>query len=410
MTTITFPELKETQGKIDLYRKELADIFADAGTEIDLAKVKAFSGDKAAALGRIRELNAELDALEAKKADAQETLKAAQRAQGFEAGDSHEAPAEQDRPAAAKSIGEQFVKSAAYKGRVRGGDSPEATMNLELKTLMETGAGFAPESIRSGLIVDYATRPVQVTDLVPSMPWDQAAYKYMDETTFTNNAAEAAEGAAWGEAALAYTERTVTVENITVWIPVTDLQLESVSFLQARLNQRLPFMLRQRLDGQLLNGDGITPNILGVNNKVGIQTQAKGSDPVLDAILKGAVKVRHTGFASPNAVVLEPTNAQNIRLTRTADGIYILGNPNDPAAMNSIWGLRVVEAGAQTTGTAVVGDFANFAELLVNRDVTIKVSNSHSDYFVKGKQAIRADIRVAAAWTRATAFCQVTGI
>jgi len=241
-------------------------------------------------------------------------------------------------------------------------------------------------------------------------PEDDSHYSETLTAADHKDAAEAAEGAAWGEAALAYTERTVTVENITVWIPVTDLQLESVSFLQARLNQRLPFMLRQRLDGQLLNGDGSTPNILGVNNKVGIQTQAKGSDPVLDAILKGAVKVRHTGFASPNAVVLEPTDAQDIRLTRTADGIYILGNPNDPAAMNSIWGLRVVEAGAQTTGTAVVGDFANFAELLINRDVTIKVSNSHSDYFVKGKQAIRADVRVAAAWTRAVAFCQVTGI
>ena len=405
--TIDFPALKETDGKIADRRKELTEIFADAGESIDPTKVKAFGGDKDAALARIRELNTELDDLAAKRADEAVVLKAAQRVAGGEPGDGGvDLP---EATFAAKSIGEQFVKSAAYKGRVRGGDSPQDTIQFDLKTLMETSAGFAPESIRSGLVVDYATRPVQVTDLIPSYPWDQAAYKYMEETTFTNNAAEAAEGAAWGEAALAYTERSVTIENITVWIPVTDLQLDSVPFLQSRLNQRLPFMLRQRLDGQLLNGDGVTPNILGVNNKVGIQTQAKGADPVLDAILKAAVKVQHTGYAMPNAVVLEPTDAQDIRLTRTADGIYILGSPTD-SALNSIWGLKPVVSGAQTTGTAVVGDYANFSELLINRDVTIKVSNSHSDYFVKGKQAIRADVRVAAAWTRPTAFCTVTGI
>ena len=406
--TIDFPELKATDGKIAERRQELREIFADAGDTIDLTKVKAFNGDKNAALDRIRALNTELDNLTTEREGQAEVLKAARRSAGNEAGDGH-VPAAAEGRTESKAIGDAFVKSAAYKGRVRGGDSPEANLTVELKTLMETGAGFAPESVRSGLIVDYATRPVQVTDLVPSMPWDQAAYKYMDETTFTNNAAEAAEGAAWGEAALAYTERTVTIENITVWLPVTDLQLESVPYLTTRLNTRLPFMLRQRLDGQLLNGDGVTPNILGVNNKVGIQTQAKGADPVLDAILKAAVKVQHTGFALANAVVLEPTDLQDIRLTRTADGIYILGSPTD-ATIQRIWGMTPVAAGAQTTGTAVVGDFANYSELLINRDVTVKVSNSHSDYFVKGKQAIRADIRVASAWTRAAAFCTVTGI
>ena len=407
-----FPELKETTGKIAERRKQLADIFAEAGPTIDLAKVKSVDGGKDAVLERIRTLNTELDELATKAADLTMVAKAADRASAHETGDGNQ---DQDPTVVStKEIGRQFTESAAFKARPRGGDSAPVTLKVDpgalgLKTLMTTAAGFAPESVRSGVVVDFATRPVQITDAIPSYPWDQAAYKYMEETTFTNNAAEVAEGTTYGEAALVYTERSVTVEKITIWIPVTDEQLEEVPFLEARLNTRLPFMIRQRLDGQLLSGNGVTPNIRGVTNVAGIQNQPKGADPAFDAILKGAVKVRTVGFATPDKVLIHATDWQNLRLTRTVDGIYILGNPTDPAPQR-IWGLLPVEHTIGAAGTAVVGDYANFSELLIRRDIEVKVSNSHSTFFVEGKQAIRADMRGCAAWLRPTAFCTVTGL
>ncbi|MEX0843404.1 MAG: hypothetical protein WD120_03565 [Gemmatimonadota bacterium] len=46
----------------------------------------------------------------------------------------------------------------------------------------------------------------------------------------------------------------------------------------------------------------------------------------------------------------------------------------------------------------------------VRRGIEVQISNSHSDYFVKGKQAIRADMRVALVIYRASAFSEVTGV
>ena len=211
------------------------------------------------------------------------------------------------------------------------------------------------------------------------------------------------------EAALALTEQSSPVRKIAVFLPVTDEQLEDEQQARGYINNRLPFMLRQRLDGQVLVGNGTAPNLRGFLNVVGIQTQAKGADPVPDAIYKGMVLSRVTGRAFPNAVVFHPLDWQDVRLLRTADGIYIWGSPSE-AGPARIWGLPVVESDAITQNTALVGDFANFSELSVRRGIDVQVSNSHGTYFVEGKQAVRADMRVALVVYRPAAFCTVTGV
>jgi HK97 family phage major capsid protein len=233
--------------------------------------------------------------------------------------------------------------------------------------------------------------------------------QYMEETTFTNAAAETAEGGTYPEAALAYTEQTSLVRKISVFLPVTDEQLEDEPRIRGVIDNRLPFMVRQRLDSQILVGNGTAPNLRGILNVAGIQTQAKGADPTPDAVYKAMVKVMTTGQANPDTVVFNPNDWQDVRLLRTADGIYIWGNPSD-AGPERIWGLRAVMAQAMTADTALVGDFGNYAELAVRRGVDVQVSNSHSTYFVEGKQAIRADMRVALVVYRPAAFATVTGI
>jgi HK97 family phage major capsid protein len=169
------------------------------------------------------------------------------------------------------------------------------------------------------------------------------------------------------------------------------------------------FMVRQRLDSQILVGDGVAPNLGGILTTVGIQTQAKGGDPTPDAVYKAIVKVEVVGQAAPNAVIFHPTNWQDVRLLRTADGIYIWGNPSD-AGPERIWGLRVLKAQAITLGKALVGDFANYIELSTRRGIDVQVSNSHADFFINGKLAVRADTRVALVVYRPSAFTQVTGL
>ena len=127
------------------------------------------------------------------------------------------------------------------------------------------------------------------------------------------------------------------------------------------------------------------------------------------ASVKAIVAVRVTGRALPSAYVTHPTDWQDVRLLRTADGVYIWGNPSE-AGPERIWGLQVVQSDAITLNTGLVGDFANFSELSFRRGVDVQISNSHDVFFVNGKQAIRADVRAAFVVYRPAAFCTVTGI
>jgi len=394
--------LKELNEAIVAKSKALHDIFEEAGPDMDMSKVKSLSGDTAAKVEAIKAMNAELDDLGKKRDQANQLIESRKRAD--ELANAQPVPKADPSPAARKSLGELVMESAALKSK-----GQTSSLDVDLKTLFERTAGFAPESVRIPRVEPYPVRPLMVADLLPVLPTSQAAIKYMEETTFTNNAAETAEGGTYGEAALAFTERSVPVEKIAVWLPVTDEQLEDVPSMAAYINNRLAYMLEARLDSQILNGNGTPPNLMGTLNVSGIQTQAKGADPTPDAFYKAFTLLRTVGFAEPDVVFMNPADWQDIRLLRTSDGIYIFGSPLDPG-IERMWGIRVVLSMAVVANTGIVGAYGQYSALYMRRGLDIKVTDSHDTFFIAGKQAIRADMRCAVVHFRPKAFCTVTGI
>lgn len=322
-------------------------------------------------------------------------------------------------PAAAKqeqkSVGQMFVESKAFKGGILDFKNREIDLDVEYKTTMTTSAGWAPESVREGRVVQSAQRQPQIIDLIPKIRISQPLTKYMRETTFTNNSGTLAEGGTYGEAALALTEITEAVRKIGVFLPVTDEQLEDVEGIRDYIDTRLILMIDQKVDDQIMNGSGVAPNFTGFLNVSGIQTQALGTDPHFDAFLKAFTKVRTAGStalgsAMPTALFLTPNNWTAVRLSKTADGIYILGSVAEAMATERVWGVRVYETTVLTDGTGFTGDFLGYSAYRPLRGITLKITDSDQDDFIKGKQKIRADVRGALDVYRNTAFCQLTGL
>ena len=428
--------LKQAREKLGAKQDELGKVFAEAktdGGEYDFNKVTCLGADVKGSIAvaeKVKAMNAEADEL-AKHA---ETLEAAEHA----AKQHHERANAFDRPrfpgskggdgfSAIKSLGELVSEEKAFQGWAQKGAGGGITLSFDnlfpsdmlakaaafetigSKALMSTASGWAPESVRAAGFVEAATRPIQLLDIIPVFRLGQDQHVYMEETTRTHAAAERAEGTAYAESAFVFTERTSPVKKITDSVPVTDEQLEDVAQMGSYINGRLVFGVRQRLDGQVLIGDATGANLRGIKNVAGILTQARGTDPVMDAFFKAMTKIRVTGRAIPTHHVMHPLDWQDIRLTRTADGIYIFGSPTD-AGPERLWGLPVVQQDADEEGTGYVGSFLPaYIGLHERRGVDVQIGYVGTQ-FAEGKRTVRADMRAAFSLTRPAAFCEVTDL
>lgn len=408
--------LKSMVEEIRVKSEEMAKVFSEAGPEYDFDKVTTLKGDDIKSNEdkvkwvqdreqELADLNVAMSkrlALEKTRNHSSELISILELldqptnmiAAAVEAGKGDKSTGQ--------GFGEKFFKGfdPQQKGK-------EFSVDMDVKTLFQTSAGWAPESVRTGKVVDFAVAPIRILDFIPRTNTDSAAVVYMEETTYTQAAAEAAEAGTYAESAFALTERTSTVRKIAHFIPVTDEQLEDEAQASGYLDRNMRKGIDERLALQVLVGDGTPPNLSGILDRA-LQTQAKGADPTPDALYKAMTLVRVDGDGNPNLIVLHPNDWQDIRLLRTTDGIYIWGSPSEAGAA-TIWGLPVAQETRLTENTGLVGDF-DYAELAFKRGIEVKVTDSHSDFFIKGKQAIRADVRVAFQVYRPQAFCEVTGI
>lgn len=321
-----------------------------------------------------------------------------------------------------KSFGEMVLASSAIKARM-GTMGPEAKFDLDFKALFRQGAGFAPRSSRTGEVVMYPTKPLDLLDLVVTIPTNQVAVIYMRQTSrssITANVSEATDLSAaaqtWPEATLVYAQQSATVEKIATYLPVTDEQLEDEPGIQGMLDNDLEYMLRERITDQILNGNGTSPNLDGIL-AAGIETTAIASSAtvvIADEVMKAITDVEagNTNGLLNGLVdlcVFNPNDWEKVRMMKDADGNYIWGHPSE-AGIRRIWGRAVVTTPMMAVNTLLVGDFSNFYRLRDRRDVRVQYSNSHSDYFIRGVQAIRADVRVASTIMRPAAFHSVTNL
>lgn len=320
---------------------------------------------------------------------------------------------------AGKSLGDLVVESDTVKKYAKGSRSgPTVELQIddekEFDRIMGTKAvltetGYSIQAIRTGLILPGALRRPVVADLIPAGTTRTNAIVYMEETTTTNAAAAVAEGIAKPESALAFTERNSPVRKIATVLPITDELLQDEPAMRAYVEARLRLFLQLAEETQLLTGSGVAPQILGLYNISGINTQAKGADPTPDAIWKGMDLIRTTAFLEPDSVVMHTNDWQDIRLLRTADGLYIWGSPSEQGPQR-IWGVPVVVTPAATQNSAIVLAAAQGMQLFRRAEVSFAISDQHQDFFVLNQLMLRVEERLALVVYRPKAICTVTGI
>lgn len=297
------------------------------------------------------------------------------------------------------------------------------------------GAFVRPD--RKGF-VPFRTRPLRLVDLVTLGDTDSDTVEYVEQTGFTNAAAETAEAIATAgtsgtkpESGLAFVVRSTTVKTIAHFVPATKRALADAGQMRTLIDGALRLGLDLRLDSQMASGDAVGENLRGIYNTPGIGSVTKvdaaaGNTNVpenkLDAIHR-AITVVRLAFHEPSAAAMHPNDWQDLRLARDGDaavantgttagsyakGAYLLGKPID-AAPDQVWGVPVVTGAQFTENRALVGDFAQ-AVLWLREGTQILASDSHLDFFVRNLVAVLAEMRAAFGVLAPGAFCTVAGL
>lgn len=343
-------------------------------------------------------------------------------------------------------FGQQFTDFDGYKSRVQSGamHNPNAIQRFDVelkgsllaylarKALVYSASGQGGNLIvndRQPGFIDILQRQLTVLDLIPTATTTSNLIEYVAEKTFTNNAAEVAEASVTTgttgtkpESVLNFELKTSPVQTIAHWIPVTNAMLADAPQIRGIIDNRLLYGLNQRLETEIIAGDGNSPNLTGILNTANIQTLGLsagstygGQSNAADAAYAAMVQVQVTGLANPSAFVFNPVDWAAIRLSRESavtgnvnPGGYLYGPPAVAGQM-TLWGRPVVESIGMTQNTCVVADW-QLAFMLFDREQAAIRVGTIDQQFVRNMQTILAELRAAFVCFRPTAVARVTGV
>ena len=328
-----------------------------------------------------------------------------------------------------KSIGARFLDSPEYKAMV---DAKATKMDqpfeisgdiLERKDVyssLPTGTPASFGTVQRDPMVERAKRGVRVRDLFPAQATTAAVIEYFRVSGFTSSAQPVAErdGSAFAlkpQSTITFSGQQATVRTIAHWEAAHRNVLADEPQLQGIIESELLYGLRLEEDDQILNGDGTGENLEGVLQVSGINTitQGAGDSPATDNkadVIRRAMTTNELAYYPSTGVVLHPRDWEDVELQKSADdGHYLfVSAPGLQLQGPRIWGVSVVTTPAIAEGTALVGAFGLGAQLYDREQSTIRVTDSHSDFFIRNAVVVLAEQRLALATKRPEAFTAVT--
>ena len=301
-----------------------------------------------------------------------------------------------------ETMGQAFSKSDAYQS-FKAGTTNRARFEFQGNTISgETSSN--PNDILGAFdrmtgIVGGPARTLSILDFIPKGTTTSNAIDYTKEASFTNNAAEAAEAAQKAESALTFSLANAPVRTIAHIIKVTKQVMDDAPMLSSYIDNRMGYGVRQRLEYQIINGNGTAPNISGIldgnSTAVVVGTSANAFDYTnkLKYAVIGADFQPDFYFINPadwSAMETIKRGAGDAAYVGAGGAVSYVNNGLEPR----LWGLSVVASNSVPVGTVIAGSRDSMM-LWTRQGVTIDVSESDSDNFQKNLLTIRAEMRAA---------------
>jgi HK97 family phage major capsid protein len=313
---------------------------------------------------------------------------------------------------ARKSLGQSAVDSEAFKSFMAG-QTKSARIELKNTILGESGSPQEPDRVlvpydRLPGIVPGPFRQHTILDFIPTGATSSNSMEYTREIPaqdsppgFTNNAAEVAEAGTKPQSDVLFELVNDPVRTIAHWLKLSRQVLDDAPALESYIDSRLRFGIRQRLESQILSGNGTAPNLSGLADagRHVAYTPVSG-DNSFDSISKAKYAMIGRDY-NPSAVFLNPADwgAMERLKVGASDDRYIAG---EGAALNylqgglvpMIWGLQVVPNNNVPAGKFYIVDPSSMT-LFQRSGATVEMFEQDDTNVQSNLVTVRAELRAA---------------
>lgn len=273
-------------------------------------------------------------------------------------------------------------------------------VEFEMKSVADMGfsthfstADASVTQVRSG-IIPYPSRKLHIRQLFNIGGMGTSNYAYVKESGGEEGPETVAENSAKNQFDIDLTEASVPAEYIAGYIVISRKMLDDVqgmtTFLQGRLLEKL---LRVE-DDQLLNGDGTSPNLSGIND-TGNFTAASTSETNDANQLIDAIAQLEDLDREANGILLHPQDYWNLAKTTNLNQSQVVTIAED--GVLRIGGVPVFRSTACAEDQYIVGDWTMGADLLVREAPKVEFFYEDSTNVRSNKVTVRVEERVALA-------------
>ncbi|WP_426134886.1 phage major capsid protein [Pseudomonas sp. PWP3-1b2] len=313
-------------------------------------------------------------------------------------------------PTDAKSVGEELSDSDDFKalqtrGRGIARIGRKAVTNITSATTGTGGVGVGIQPTRVPGIVADPERQFVIRDLIMPGRTGSNAVEFVQESGFQNMAAiQATEGAAKAQSDISFALKTTNVVTIAHWFRASKQVLSDIPLLQSYINGRAIYGLKYKEEEQILAGNGVGGNMLGLIPQASAFNNAlrKAGDTKIDTLRRAILQVRIAEYRA-SAIALNPVDWADIELTKDSTGSYIWVNVQEGGAQR-LWKLPVVDSNAVPEGEFLVGAMNIAAQIFDREEAAVEVSTEDGDNFRTNMVTIRAEERLAMAVYREESF------
>lgn len=260
-----------------------------------------------------------------------------------------------------------------------------------------TSAGASVTYVRPG-IIELPKRKLHIRELLQGGGMGaNSTFDYVKEITGTGSIANAAEGATKAQFGLKLQESSVYAEWIAGFMVMSVNLLDDVEGMTTFLQSRLPEKLMRAEDDQILNGNGVRPNLLGLQS-VGNYTAAAAAVTNRAETIINAISQLETLDRDASGVLVCPQDWYDLLLYKAStSGIYtqpaglvVFENGNLYVA-----GVPVFKSTAQTRYDYLVGDWNMGANLITREPARVEFFREDGTNVRSNQVTVRIEERVA---------------